>query len=306
MDDYTLKTKKWLDNRFKQTTDNGVYFAHQPIYGFRNGCCEPDLMSRYIRTYRIMAHLAHIHFDSLLDVGAAEGYKAQLVKTLFDADVQCCDLSEEACKRANEIYDLTATPADIHDLPYDDDQFDIALCSETLEHVSDVKKAVGELLRVSRKGIIITLPYEPAEHVKRNCEQDIPHGHIHNFDMDSFNYLLSEGYHVSYGKMLTSFSKVPSYIIEPKVQKYQKDMRASRTAVTLYNLLVPLIRRGFNKRTMAFFFGLDTLAANLSTNYDALIFIILKDSAMFKKHAVRKVKASQILNFSIPYYYLKT
>ena len=48
MDEYTEKTKKWLDKRFKMCNKEGVYFAHQPIYGFGKGNYEPYLIPRYV------------------------------------------------------------------------------------------------------------------------------------------------------------------------------------------------------------------------------------------------------------------
>ena len=41
--------------------------------------------------------------------------------------------------RANEIFKLKATPVDIHNLPFKDNEFDVVICSETLEHVTESK-----------------------------------------------------------------------------------------------------------------------------------------------------------------------
>ena len=54
MDNYTTDTKDWLNDRFKATDEEGIYFAHQPIYGFRKGHSEPGIIIRYIITYQIM------------------------------------------------------------------------------------------------------------------------------------------------------------------------------------------------------------------------------------------------------------
>lgn len=69
MDQYTQRTKLWLDERFRKCDEQGIYFAHQPIYGFRKGHCDPGHIYQYISTYQVMKALAHIEFDSLLDVG---------------------------------------------------------------------------------------------------------------------------------------------------------------------------------------------------------------------------------------------
>lgn len=41
---------------------------------------------------------------------------------------------------------------DIHDLPFKDEEFDVVLCVEVLEHVLDPRKAIAEMKRVLKKG----------------------------------------------------------------------------------------------------------------------------------------------------------
>ncbi len=52
------------------------------------------------------------------------------------------------------------TSADIVDLPYADGSFDVVICSEVLEHLSDGKAAVAELVRVLKPGgnLVVTVP----------------------------------------------------------------------------------------------------------------------------------------------------
>ena len=46
MDAYTAQ-KEWLDRRFRQTTEDGIFFAHQNIYGFKSPNCEDGVILRY-------------------------------------------------------------------------------------------------------------------------------------------------------------------------------------------------------------------------------------------------------------------
>ena len=192
MDAYTEETRAWLDRRFEETAPDGVYVAHQPIYGFDAGHCEPSLLPRYVRTLEIMRALAQLRFRSCLDAGAAEGYKAELVRRLFGAEVMASDLSENACRRAREIFGLEARAGDIHDLPFEDGQFDVALCSETLEHVSDFRSGLAELLRVSRVAVVVTVPHESQDRVEENRDSGEPHAHINSFSLDTLDYLERE------------------------------------------------------------------------------------------------------------------
>jgi hypothetical protein len=77
---YTLSSRRWLERRYRKKV-GGIYFAHQPIYGFEyRHLCDPGATERYVCTYRILSLLSSLRFSSLLDVGGGEGYRAALVK----------------------------------------------------------------------------------------------------------------------------------------------------------------------------------------------------------------------------------
>jgi len=46
-------------------------------------------------------------------------------------------------------------------LPYKDNAFDLVLCTEVLEHLDDPQKGLKELVRVSKKYLVISVPNEP-------------------------------------------------------------------------------------------------------------------------------------------------
>jgi SAM-dependent methyltransferase len=54
--------------------------------------------------------------------------------------------------------------ADIADIPLPDERFDVVTCLDVLEHVRDDRRALGELVRVTRPGgtILVTAPAYPA------------------------------------------------------------------------------------------------------------------------------------------------
>ena len=212
MTHHTQRTQEWLDERFRQTDSQGVYFAHQPIYGFRMGHSEKSLLHRYTITYHIMKVLSHLNFDNLIDVGGAEGYKGALVRHLFNADVKSCDLSQEACKRANEIYGLDSQAIDVQDLPFETDSFDIVLCSEVLEHVPEFEAAVEQLVRVCRKALVITLPHESKKHVAKHSNQ--PHAHLRALDLNSLDYLESREFKITRTKMNNPFLRPLGLLVE--------------------------------------------------------------------------------------------
>ncbi len=304
MDDYTLKTKLWLDKRFCETDSAGVYFAHQPIYGFRRGPCEFGQISRYIRTYHIMRAISRLKVKSLLDVGAAEGFKGALARELFGLQVTCTDLSGEACNRTQEIYGIEASPADIHELPWKDNAFDVSLCSETLEHVTDYRKAVTELLRVSSKAVIVTVPHEPEEKIEENVASAAPHGHIHAFEPDSFDYLKASGLTVVSFPIHSSKLSLPAVLVDAMPVQHQERWKFPKWVASIYNLCVPILRLLTGKRTAAWLILKDEAICQTSHSYTGLVLIILKDPSVFRGDAVPHLDPVRLLHFAVPLHYL--
>lgn len=308
MDEYTAETRRWLDKRFRQTDSDGIYFAHQPIYGFRAGHCEDSIMRRYVITHAIMNALGGLEFKTLLDVGGAEGYKAALARHFFGAQVRSCDLSAEASARAKQIFDVDADTVDSAELPYGDGSYDVVLCSETLEHVSDIRGATRELLRVARSAVVITVPKESPEEVERNIREKVPHGHIHALDLDSFDWVASEaasGAGISGGgvrvipRRISSrgLLSMPMKIVEAEPALAPKHSTVARL---IYNhLLRPVFKLVFGKRTAAFLLESDNARSAARSNSRGLLFVIVKNSEALKAQPVR-IPARAVLDFQVP------
>jgi ubiquinone/menaquinone biosynthesis C-methylase UbiE len=284
MDERTKKCKVWLDERFKLCDEQGIYLAHQPIYGFQKGHWEcprapenfPFILPRYIPTYQIMKTLSHIEFHSLLDVGGAEGYKAALAREIFGVDVKNSDLSEEACKRAEEIFNVDSEPVDIHNLPYKSNQFDVIICSEALEHVTDFPKAISELLRVAANAVVITVPHDPKEYIEELARKGRFHSHIRVFTLESFNFLKAKGYRVFSKKMLSPYARLP------------------------------ILGRFLDKKlVVAILTTFDEFASKLFPPYGGILIIVLKNSEAIHRNKKGNVSAYRILNFAVPQYYNK-
>ncbi|MCK0130511.1 methyltransferase domain-containing protein [Flavobacteriaceae bacterium F08102] len=98
--------------------------------------------------------------------------------------------------------------ADILDLPFEDDQFDIIFCNHVLEHIVDDQKAMSELYRVLKPGgmgifqvpqdYTRTTTYEdfsitdPDERAKHFGQYD----HVRVYGSDYFNRLSAVGFNV--------------------------------------------------------------------------------------------------------------
>lgn len=303
MDSNTNDTKRYLDHRFKETDEEHIYYAHQPIYGFRKGHSEPGIIGRYIITYQIMKALSHLEFTSLLDVGGAEGYKAALARSIFNASVRSADQSVEACARAKEIFDINGDPVDIHQLPYNDNEFDVILCSETLEHVRDIQKATSELIRVCSKAVVITVPREPKEVIDKNIKENIPHAHIHSLDTDSFDFVLPRVFKVISRRFNNPYFKRVIGMVEA-VKKTEKSKNYPQLLVTIYNSCLPIFRLVFGKRSVGMLIKLDDYISGLIPSSTGMSFIILKDANCYSKRKKKHITALQIIDFKVPYHYL--
>ena len=300
MDHYTEDALGWLDRRFRETDGSGIYVAHQPIYGFRKGHSEPGTTLRYLITWNVMQALSHLRFGSLLDVGGAEGYKAALARELFDARVRSVDLSAEACRRAQAIFGVDGEPVDIHRLPYGDGDFDVVLCSETLEHVADLQSATYELLRVAAKAVVITVPHDPPALIERNIRDKVPHAHIHALDTRSFEFARPQVKSILCYRMLSPATKMLAVLAEGMERERIRNL--PRGAVRLFNLSVPVSRAVFGPPAIASLLRLDGMLSRRIGPYGGMSFILLKDTAAYSRRPIRRISPRQVLDFAVPYH----
>ena len=101
--------------------------------------------------------------DSILDVGCGEGFTLNRLREKgIGEKLEGIEYSQDAIDLGKNMYPgVKITKGDIHSLPYKDNSFDLVLCTEVLEHVKDPDKALRELVRVSKKYLIVSVPNEP-------------------------------------------------------------------------------------------------------------------------------------------------
>jgi SAM-dependent methyltransferase len=254
-----------------------------------------------------MKTLSNLEFSSLLDVGGAEGYKAYVAREIFGVEVKNCDISEEACKRAEEIFGIDSDPADVHNLPYKDNQFDVLICSEVLEHVTDVRKALHELLRVAGGAIIITVPHEPKKVIESTIRKNLPHGHIHYFVKESFDFLKKKGYHIFSKRIINSLLMFPCVAIQAMPAEYTVGI--PKFFVELYNSCLPLLRKIFPDKLasllIASLIRFDEFICRVLPLYHSILILILKNEGMLCKRKGQGISAYKIINMNVPYHFLQ-
>lgn len=107
--------------------------------------------------------------DSILDVGAGEGFILEALRTNKIAKkLEGIEYMDEAIKLGKELHPkVTIKKGNIYKLPYKTNSFDLTICTEVLEHLEDPKTALAELKRVSKKYVILSVPNEPLFTIQR-------------------------------------------------------------------------------------------------------------------------------------------
>lgn len=85
---------------------------------------------------------------TILEIGSSDDCLKKIVK---NKKVVCTDITPRK----------GVTKQDAENLTFKDKSFDNVLCMEVLEHTKNPIKAINELKRVTKKRLIISVPYEP-------------------------------------------------------------------------------------------------------------------------------------------------
>jgi 2-polyprenyl-3-methyl-5-hydroxy-6-metoxy-1,4-benzoquinol methylase len=101
--------------------------------------------------------------DSILDVGCGEGFTLNRLKENgIGKRLEGIEYLQAAIDLGKKTYpDIKITKGNIYELPYKDNSFDLVLCTEVLEHLEKPGDALKELVRVSKKYLVISVPNEP-------------------------------------------------------------------------------------------------------------------------------------------------
>jgi 2-polyprenyl-3-methyl-5-hydroxy-6-metoxy-1,4-benzoquinol methylase len=104
--------------------------------------------------------------SSLLDVGCGEGVLVHRWAQRLGEQVRIVgiDLQEESIQAGwarHSAPNLEYRVMAAENLPFADDEFDLASAIEVLEHVPDPEHTLGEMARCARRHLLVSVPREP-------------------------------------------------------------------------------------------------------------------------------------------------
>lgn len=188
MDQWTQTSKNAQDCLFRRMDKDGYYIPHQAIYGFA-----PFRVLQFCEIQTFLSCLDILSFNSFLDIGCAEGFYPRLVKVRYGAETYGMDLSVPAVRRMWEYNHIEGLCGDAHNIPVKDKAFDVVLCNDMIEHVTEPQKVISELTRITKKHLFIGVPLAFSKREIDEFKPDINaerDQHVHIFTPKSFRQIL--------------------------------------------------------------------------------------------------------------------
>ena len=150
----------------------------------------------------IVKKLIDFNPNKVLDVGCASGwFLNELLSSYPSSKFFGVDAYKQAINYGKKKYKkLVLTHADAHSLPFNNNTFDLVICTEVLEHVVHPDKVLKEIKRILRRngiGIIemdsgnwlFTIVWYWWTHIKNGVWK---HAHLHIFNTNKLNVIIKQ------------------------------------------------------------------------------------------------------------------
>lgn len=143
--------------------------------------------------YRFKWVRRHLYGNSVLDVGCGRAYFLKLIRP--DYQIAGIEITKVRVEDCNQILGQNAVKLGNLDgrLDFKDGCYDTVVCMEVLEHLIDPQKTLQELVRISRKRVIITVPFnEKIQYIVCiHCAKYTPiSGHLHTFNKENIGDII--------------------------------------------------------------------------------------------------------------------
>ncbi len=140
---------------------------------------------------------------TVLEVGCGEGHLAHhlVTRTARPKRFVACDVALCAASPGlDRLIELRQASA--YDLPFEDASFELVVCCEVLEHLSDPQRGLAEIARVSRRAVLVSTPREPLWRLlniaRARYLSDLGNtpGHVQHFSRRALERLASRSLHI--------------------------------------------------------------------------------------------------------------
>ncbi|MHB1141359.1 MAG: class I SAM-dependent methyltransferase [Sulfuricaulis sp.] len=102
--------------------------------------------------------------DTVLEIGVGEGFSTQKIRAMLPRDInlEVSEFDSDLARLAQQRNpDVRVSQESIYQLNRETASFDLVICLEVLEHLTDPSAALSELARVSRRYVMVSVPREP-------------------------------------------------------------------------------------------------------------------------------------------------
>ncbi len=178
----------------------------------------------------------------MIDIGAGDGNILSLLSSKkICSDLTAVEISESAIKqitKKNIPGLLEIKQFDGYNLPFDDHQFDLAICSHVIEHVEHPRKLLLEIKRIS-KWQLFEVPIDFSFWVDKKFKHFNSYGHINIYTPALFNFLL---YTVGFDIIKRKYALYKYEVTNFKTRKYSVKNLKNLTKKLLWKSIPALMK----------------------------------------------------------------
>jgi 2-polyprenyl-3-methyl-5-hydroxy-6-metoxy-1,4-benzoquinol methylase len=133
---------------------------------------DPQEVPVQVAAYRLAAGKYVRPGDHVLDVGFGLGYGLRILSEKADTVVGI-EIDRKAVSRARRTLAGHGKTCELRQydgktIPYPANSFDVVTCVDVIEHVPDYAGMLAEMVRVSRRTVIVSTPSRRPEHTQAN------------------------------------------------------------------------------------------------------------------------------------------
>lgn len=126
------------------------------------------IIQNFLNNFIELSHLTNP--QNIIELGAGEGYLSYILASQFPkTKIIVSDISSrELASRKYNLKNFKNAEFEIINakkIKYPNNKFDLIVCSEVLEHISNPQKALKEIYRTTNKYALLSVPNEPIFHL---------------------------------------------------------------------------------------------------------------------------------------------